>query len=100
MAAIPAPGWFTDPLEPRIERWWSGSAWTAMIRLRHDTTEIATSPPGEGMPAPSRRHASGRTTFVSVPLVISLSVTAVVTTASWWVLYEWMPSLGTALGGT
>lgn len=100
MATLPTSGWFTDPLEPRIERWWSGKAWTTMVRLRHDPSEVASSVPGPGMPSPKARHASTRMLVgPSIPLLASLGITAVVTTAAWWVLYEWIPVLGTAAGG-
>lgn len=29
---VPAPGWFTDPGDPSVERWWSGEAWTDYTR--------------------------------------------------------------------
>ncbi|MFK0002117.1 DUF2510 domain-containing protein [Paenarthrobacter sp. NPDC090522] len=26
-----APGWYADPADPRYNRWWDGSAWTAHV---------------------------------------------------------------------
>jgi hypothetical protein len=28
MPALPAPGWYRDPADPRLWRWWDGYAWT------------------------------------------------------------------------
>jgi hypothetical protein len=29
-AALPAPGWYTDPGDPRRDRWWTGSEWATI----------------------------------------------------------------------
>lgn len=40
------PGWYADPREPRIQRWWDGQSWTA------ETRQVATPGDADDPPAP------------------------------------------------
>jgi len=46
-----AAGWYTDPAQNHLERWWDGTQWTQNVRVRQ-TAPIQVPPP---VPA---RHAS------------------------------------------
>ncbi|WP_190139743.1 DUF2510 domain-containing protein, partial [Streptomyces longispororuber] len=49
MSMSPPPGWYPDPSQPAVERWWDGSAWTAHGRA--PAPQGAAAQPGFG-PAP------------------------------------------------
>jgi hypothetical protein len=38
--AIPA-GWYTDPQEPSVVRWWSGEEWTHHVQPRPLAVSVA-----------------------------------------------------------
>jgi hypothetical protein len=58
------PGWYRDPTDPTVERWWDGVSWTAAVRR------------GAAVPVPSRR---GRDiAAVGVVVVITVMVAALV----------------------
>lgn len=44
----PNNGWFDDPQDPTLERWWDGSAWSVHVRPK-----FTTPPPPDAHPAPA-----------------------------------------------
>jgi hypothetical protein len=38
--AIPA-GWYTDPGEPAVVRWWTGEEWTQHVQYRPGAASLA-----------------------------------------------------------
>ncbi|MDV2477616.1 DUF2510 domain-containing protein [Rhodococcus zopfii] len=51
-------GWHRDPGNDGLQRWWDGTAWTALVRPipRPRVTDVETAPPSE--PAPPRTPMS------------------------------------------
>ncbi|MEI5099613.1 DUF2510 domain-containing protein [Streptomyces sp. PmtG] len=51
MSMSPPPGWYPDPSQPAVERWWDGSAWTQARRTPEATVHLAQARPGLGVTA-------------------------------------------------
>lgn len=66
-------GWHRDPGNDGLQRWWDGTAWTALVRPipRSQVTDVEAAPPSE--PAPPRTPMS---TDAKRALII-IAVTAV-----------------------
>jgi hypothetical protein len=60
------PGWYTDPIDPTVQRWWDGNAWTAHV-ARDGVTSTLPLPP-----VPSAAKAKKRRMPVWVWILIAL----------------------------
>ena len=54
----PPPGWYTDPENPFLYRWWDGTAWTAHTAPVNGQPTAAS----QGMPMPAQQDLSGKAT--------------------------------------
>jgi hypothetical protein len=54
--ALPAPGWYTDPADPQLQRWWTGAEWTNDVRS-------PTPPPPPPPPPPTPAQQYGAITY-------------------------------------
>lgn len=69
------PGWYRDPTNPALERWWDGTVWTTTARAAHLAGGPAPTPPafvgpgGLGAPAPD-----GRTRTRDIAVVVGVLV--------------------------
>lgn len=80
-AASPAAGWYSDPNDESLLRWWNGAAWTDAVRA--DDGEGLAPSPGSGQPRSAdheiagpvwfRRLGSGWSTVVLTGLAVPLS---------------------------
>lgn len=53
-AAAASPGWYQDPNDPSVLRWWDGSGWTANVHRGDSPSPVPMSnPPGYSSPSPS-----------------------------------------------
>jgi hypothetical protein len=57
--ADPTAGWYQDPRDPTVQRWWDGAAWTAQVRAAGDEPEGAPGP-ATGRMAPGEEPPSTR----------------------------------------
>jgi hypothetical protein len=53
MSDPPVPGWYNDPYDPALVRWWDGTGWTDATQPRPG----AQSPPGGGRPEQPASHS-------------------------------------------
>ncbi|MEV7193013.1 DUF2510 domain-containing protein [Streptomyces sp. NPDC093510] len=86
MSMTTPPGWYPDPHQPSVERWWDGSAWTEHRRppehARAAPAQQGFGPPQDGttvMPVTSR--GSGRAKVVALAVAGTVLVAAIVTGA-------------------
>ena len=76
---IPAAGWYEDPLDDTVCRWWDGAAWTDDVRsLAGAVIENAASPPNQAPTAPkppvSRPTRKRRRVVLVVAAAVALLV--------------------------
>jgi hypothetical protein len=78
MSMTPPPGWYRDPKQPHLERWWDGTAWTEHRR------EPALPGPPPVPPVPGRSpggESSGRAKVIALTTAGVVLVAAIVTGA-------------------
>ncbi|WP_062465482.1 DUF2510 domain-containing protein [Demequina maris] len=54
--AVPGPGWFPDPADPTIDRWWDGYGWTPHTRTAFTPVDQAAYAPAHAPARPRRRR--------------------------------------------
>lgn len=75
---VPARGWYTDPGNDRLQRWWNGTDWTPLVR----PATLPSPPDTEKAPIPSvPRHGRSMSTDAKRALIIT-AIAAVVFTIS------------------
>src|SRR5690349_21376960 len=78
------PGWYPDPRDPGLDRWFDGSAWTEQVRAAAPMPPPTGEPVHLRAPAPPRSRSVGRhggrplLAFVAVMAVVSAVAGAVV----------------------
>lgn len=49
--SMPDAGWYTDPTDPRMIRWWDGASWTPHVQPTPEEQPAPTTPDARAVPA-------------------------------------------------
>ncbi|MEU7577629.1 DUF2510 domain-containing protein [Streptomyces sp. NPDC041068] len=87
MSMSPPPGWYPDPHQPSVERWWDGSAWTEHRRAP-ENAQVAPEQQGFGPPQATTSvmpvasaGGGGRAKVIALTVAAAVLVGAIVTGA-------------------
>jgi len=73
MTSSPGPGWYQDPSDPKLVRYWNGAAWTQQVQpwpVLETPVDPTPAPPPASAPTPTPSLSSGLTDLSGRPIEV------------------------------